>query len=99
MLSDLQLEERAMAQAIGTKAWLDEFLSDEPTDINVIPLRVTLIATAISTIATELNAKLKETPGPMGKELEKQATAQVEALNRELERLLKIARQLKSQQR
>jgi hypothetical protein len=54
-----------MADATGTLAGLNEFLSDTPTDINVIELRATLIATAISTIASELDDKLKQTPGPI----------------------------------
>jgi glycine cleavage system H lipoate-binding protein len=88
-----------MAHATGTLAWLNEYLSDTPTDINVIHLRATEIAIAISAIANELNEKLKQTPGPVDKKLEEQAIAQVEALNRELERLLEIKRQLEDQKR
>jgi hypothetical protein len=46
-------------------------------------LHAALIATAISTIANELNDKLKQTPGPIDKKLEEQAMAQIEPLNRE----------------
>jgi hypothetical protein len=87
----------AMAHTIGTLAGLNEFLSDTPTDIDMIQLRATLIATAISTIANELNEKLKQAPGD--KKLEEQAIAQLEPLNRELERLLAIKRQLEDQKR
>ena len=86
-----------MAHATGTLAGLNEFLSDTPTDIDVIRLRVTQIATAISTIANELTDKLKQTPGPvLDKTLEEEAIARIEPLNRELERLLELKRQLEA---
>jgi glycine cleavage system H lipoate-binding protein len=89
-----------MADATGTLAGLNELLSDTPTDINAIQLRVTLIAAAISTIASELDDKLKQTPGLIPDEqLEQQAIAQIEPLNRELERLLEVKRQLETQER
>ena len=88
-----------MTQATGTLAGLNEFLSDTPTDINAIKLRVTVIAAAISTIANELTEKLKQTPGPVDRKLEQEALAQIEPLNRELERLLAIKRQIEGQKR
>jgi hypothetical protein len=88
-----------MTQATGTLAGLNEFLSDTLTDINAIKLRVTVIAAAISTIANELTEKLKQTPGPVDKKFEQEATVQIEPLNRELERLLEIKRQLEGQKR
>ena len=88
-----------MVQATGTLAGLNEFLSDTPTDISVIHLRVTLIANAISAIATDLNDKLKQAPEPVAKALEDEAIAQVNALNRELEHLLEIKRQLEGKKR
>ena len=88
-----------MAQATGTLAWLNDYLSDTPADIDVIQLRATEIAIAISAIANDLNDKLTQTPGPIDEKLEEQAIAQVEALNRELERLLEIKRRLDGQSR
>jgi hypothetical protein len=88
-----------MADATGTLAGLNEFLSDTPTDIDVIHLRATLIATAVSTIARELEEKLKQTPGPIDKKLEEEAIARLEPLNRELERLLEAKRRLQAQKR
>jgi hypothetical protein len=76
-----------MADATWTLAGLNEFLSDTPTDIDVIHLHATLIATAISTIARELDDKLKQTPGLiLDKKFEEEALARLEPLNRELER-------------
>jgi hypothetical protein len=84
-----------MAHATGTLAWINEFLSDEPTDIDTIRLRVVLIAKAISVIANDIEAKMKQTPGGvLDATDEEQANVQVNALNRELERLLKLANQL-----
>ena len=88
-----------MVQATGTLAELNEFLSDTPTDIDMIELRATLIANAISTIANELTDKFKQTPGPIDRQLQEQALAQIEPLNRELERLLEMKRQLEAQKR
>ena len=65
-----------MAQATGTLAWLNEFVSETPTDIEAIELRATLIANAIGAIANELNEKLMQTPGPIDKTLQEQAIAQ-----------------------
>ncbi len=88
-----------MADATGTLAWLNEFLSDTPTDIKVIELRATLVANAISTIANGLKEKLEQTPGPIDKELEEQTLAQIQGLGRELERLLEAKRKLKKAQK
>jgi len=86
-----------MAHATGTLAWLDEFLSDTPTDIDVIRLRATLIVNAISTIASELDDKLKQAPGLiLDRKLEEETITRIEALNRELERLLTIKRRVSS---
>jgi hypothetical protein len=98
-LLNLQCADRAMAQATGTLAGLNEFLSDTPTDIEMIALRATLIANAISTLANELTEKLQQTPGPIDRQLQEQALAQIEPLNRELERLLEIKHQLEASKR
>ncbi len=75
-------------------------LSDTPRDINVVRLRVIQIAAVISTIANELNNKLKQTPGLfLDKKFDEQMAARIEPLNRELERLLEIKRQLENQKR
>ena len=88
-----------MPEATGTLAQQFELVSDTPTDINAIKLRVTVIAAAISTIANELTVKLKQTPGPVDRKFEQEAMAQIEPLNRELERLLAIKRQIEGQKR
>ena len=83
----------AEPEATGTLAEQNEFLSDTPTDIKAICFRFAMIAKAIVIIGEDLNDKLKQTPGPIvAKELEEQAIAQIEALNRELERLLEAKR-------
>jgi hypothetical protein len=80
-------------EATGTLAEQNEFMSDTPTDIKVICIRFAMTAKAIAVIGKDLFDKLKETPEPiLAKELEEQAIAQVEALNRELERLLEAKR-------
>jgi hypothetical protein len=89
-----------MANATGTLAWLNEFLSDTPTDIAVVNLRAAQIISAISAIATELDDELKQTPRlPLDQKREDETIARVDALNRELERLLMIKRQLENQKR
>ena len=88
-----------MAQATGTLAGLNEFLSDTPTDITTVELRATLVANSISTMASELNDKLMQTPWLVDKKSEQQTITMLEALSRELERLLEIKRQLEAQQR
>ena len=89
-----------MANATGTLAWLNEFLSDTPTDIAVVNLRAAQIISAISAIATELDDELKHTPRlPLDEKREDETIARVDALNRELERLLMIKRQLENQKR
>jgi hypothetical protein len=88
-----------MAQATGTLAGLNEFMSDTPTDIDVVELRAMQIATAISTIADDLTDKLKSSPGSVPKMMQQETLAQVEALNRELQRLLEIKRRLENQKR
>jgi len=84
-----------MVQATGTLAWLNEFLSDEPTDVAVVEQQATMIAIAISTMANELNEKVKQAP-EITKELQEQI-AQVDLLNAELARLLEIKRRLENQ--
>ena len=80
-------------EATGTLAKQNEFFSDTPTDINVICIRFSMIAKAIVIIGEDLNDKLKQTPEPiLAKELEEQAIERIEALNRELERLLEAKR-------
>lgn len=87
-----------MANATGTLEWLNEFLSDTPTDIAVINLRAAQIINAISAIATELDGELKQTPGlALDQKREDETIVRVDALNRELERLLMIKRQLENQ--
>jgi len=88
-----------MAQATGTLDWLNQFLSDTPTDIDVINARVTVIATAISNLTGELNEKLKKTSGPMDEKLEQETLARIEPLGRELELLLAAKRRLEAQKR
>ena len=83
----------------GTLAWLNEFVSDTPTDINVIHQRVTVIANFISTMANELHEKLQQTPGPIDPKLEEETLALLEPLNREMELLLAAKRRLESQKR
>ena len=88
----------AEPEATGTLAEQNEFLSDTPTDIKAICFRFAMIAKAIVIIGEDLNDKLKQTPEPiLAKELEEQAIAQIEALNRELERLLEAKRRWEEQ--
>jgi hypothetical protein len=90
----------AEPKATGTLAEQIEFVSDTPTDINVIRWRFAIIAKAIAIIGEDLNDKLKQTPEPiLAEKLEEQAIAQVEALNRELELLLEAKRRWEDQQR
>lgn len=54
-----------MPEATGTlaeQAEQNEFLSDTPTDINVIHLRFAVIAKAIVIIGNDLADKLKQAP-------------------------------------
>ena len=69
------------------------------TDITTVELRATLVANSISTMASELNDKLMQTPWLVDKKSEQQTITMLEALSRELERLLEIKRQLEAQQR
>jgi hypothetical protein len=88
-----------MAQPTGTLDWLNQFLSDTPTDINVINTRVAVIATAISALTDELNEKLKATSGSIDETFEQETLARIEPLGRELELLLAAKRRLEAQKR
>jgi hypothetical protein len=88
-----------MVRATGTLEWLNQLLSDTPTDIDAINTRVTVIATAISKLTDELNEKLKKTPGPIDEKLEQETLARIKPLGRELELLLAAKRRLEAQER
>ncbi|WP_456732663.1 hypothetical protein [Bradyrhizobium sp. USDA 3364] len=71
----------------------------EDSNHDGVHLRGALIAKAIRAIASELDRKPKQTPGPIDAQVERPAMAQIDRLNRELERLLEIKRRLRAQQR
>jgi hypothetical protein len=80
----------------GTLAEQNEFFSDTPTSVKAIMVQVAMIGMAIKVIASELNDKVKDVPGPIDPRLEEETLARIEPLNRELERLLAIKRRLES---
>ena len=89
-----------MVKATGTLEWLNEFVSDTPNDIDVVYLRATIIVNALSEIASGLNARFEQTPRlVLDKKSEEETLTVVNALGRELERLLEIKRQLEAKQR
>jgi hypothetical protein len=89
-----------MPEVTGTLAEQTEFLSDTPTDMNVIYLRVAVIAKAIEVIWNEQFDKVKQTPGlVLDEKQEEELIARTEPLNRELERLLEAKRRLENQSR